>query len=364
MRRVLIVLLTIGTLFIATHASAAASNKLVLAFYYPWYDQSIWNDPKVPDRPPDRYTSTDANVLTRQIAQAKGANIDAFVSAWYGPSTQFNQTETNLRTLLALAGQKSFSVGVLVETAGPFFHSAGDVQNALASLLATHAKQSAYLKWNGKPVIFFWAQNQYSRATWQSIRAQVDPNHSTMWIAEGFDMSLLGIFDGDYLYNIAWTNDVGTTEQQWASRVRGAGGLWIGTVMPGWDDTRLVERGGRYARAREGGAWYQRAWAGAASANPDWIVITSWNEFVENTYVEPSANFGAQYLDLTRALASSWKASTPFIAPQPVAQSALTATPTKVPSATPTRVTPTPTPRVQSRPVTCSTTMWEFCLVR
>jgi len=358
--RVLAILLAITSLFVTTRASVAASNKLVLAFYYPWYDQNIWNDPKVLDRPPDRYTSTDANVTARQIEQAKSANIDAFVSAWYGPSTQFNQTETNLRALLNLATQKSFGIGVLFETAGPFFHNAGDVQSAIASLLATHAKQPSYLKWNGKPVVFFWAQNQYSRATWQSIRAQVDPNHSTIWIAEGFDMSLLGVFDGGYLYNIAWAGDVGATEQQWASRVRAAGGQWVGTVMPGWDDIRLVERGGRYARSREGGAWYARTWAGAASTNPDWIVITSWNEFVENTYIEPSANYGAQYLDLTRAIAASWKAN----APQPVAQSAVTAAPTKAP--TPTRVPPTATPTRLAllHPVECSSVVWEFCFVR
>ena len=34
------------------------------------------------------------------------------------------------------------------------------------------------------------------------------------------------------------------------------GRLWVGTVMPGWDDTRIVERAGRYRRGRHGGAWY------------------------------------------------------------------------------------------------------------
>ena len=135
--------------------------------------------------------------------------------------------------------------------------------------------------------------------------------------------------------------------------------------MPGWDDTRLVERAGRYARSRDGGAWYGRTWAGAASTNPDWIVITSWNEFVENTYVEPSANLCTQYLDLTRALASAWKACASAPAPQPVAQAVQTATPTRAPAATPTR-TPARAALVSrpARPVECSTTVWEFCLTR
>ncbi len=374
MLRGLAVLLAVATLFASAPSGAAAAGRLVLAFYYPWYDHNTWNDPKVPDHPPERYTSTDPNVMARQIDQAKGANIDAFVSAWYGPSTQFNQTETNLSTLLSLAGQKGFSAGVQFETSGPFFGGAGDVQNALSALLSTHARSPAYLRWNGKPVIFFWAQNRYSRATWQSIRAQVDPNHASLWIAEGFDMSLQGVFDGGYLYNIAWAGDVGATEQQWAGRVRGAGGQWVGTVMPGWDDTRLVERAGRYARSREGGAWYARTWSGAASANPDWIVITSWNEFVENTYVEPSANMGTQYLDLMRALAAGWKAGGPVSAPQPVSQSVAPAAPAvPAPASVPTRTPPQPAPlrlpaavawAVPARPLECSDSFREFCLVR
>jgi len=363
--RVLAVLFAISILLASARAGGAAANRLVLAFYYPWYDQHTWTDPNVPDHPPDRYNSTDPTVMARQIDQAKGANIDAFVSAWYGPSTQFNQTETNLRSLLALAQRKGFSAAVLFETAGPFFHSAGDVQNALTVLLSTHAASPAYLRWNGKPVIFFWAQGQYSRATWQSIRAQVDPNHNSLWIAERFDMSLQGISGGDYLYNIAWAGAVGATEQQWASRVRSAGGQWVGTVMPGWDDTRLVERAGRYARSRDGGAWYGRSWTGAASSNPDWIVITSWNEFVENTYVEPSANLGTQYLDLTRSLASAWKAGAPAPpVPQPVSQAVQPPTPTRAPTATPTRTPRAAAVSLVARPVECSTTIWEFCLTR
>ena len=300
--------------FLPFVSKAVAPSKPVLAFYYPWYDQNTWNDPVVIDYPLDRYNSSDPAVMTRQIRQAKGANIDAFVSAWYGPTVQFNQTETNLRTLLTLAEQQNFSMAVQFETTGPFFATQDDVKNALSYLLSVHATNSAYLKWKGKPVIFFWAQSSVPRpsgqsalATWQAIRSQVDPNHNTIWLAEGFDMSLLGVFDGDYLYNIAWSNDVGATERQWAANVRAKGAMWVGTVMPGWDDTRLTERPNRFKRERQNGVWYQQTWSGAASANPEWIVITSWNEFVENTYIEPSVNYGAQYLDLTRALAGNWK---------------------------------------------------------
>jgi hypothetical protein len=351
----------------------SADSRLVLAFYYPWFDQNTWNDRAVPDHPPDRYRSSDESVMARQIDQARGANIDAFVSAWYGPQAANNQTESNLRALLALSQPRSFAVGALVETAGPFFRSSDDVRVALAYLLGTHATKPSYLRWHGKPVIFFWAPGavprpagQSAAAAWQAIRAQVDPGHNSLWIADGFDMGLLSVFDGGYLYNIAWADDSGALARQWAGRVRAGGRLWVGTVMPGWDDTRIVERGGRFRRDRQGGAWYASTWAGAASANPDLIVITSWNEFVENTYVEPSAQFGAQYLDLTRSLAAAWKVSAPVNPSDPAPMAAAfrprpTPTPAPVP---PGPVAAEPAPVESANTSECSDSISALCFTR
>lgn len=365
LKQILLGLLCVIVLAIFNHQpSSAASTRLVLAFYYPWYDQTLWNDPVVADRSPERYASSNPATMARQIEQAKGAQIDAFVSAWYGPTTQNNQTETNLHTLLAQSQAKAFKIAVLFETNGPFFHSVDTVKQALASWQTTHAQHPAYLRWNGKPVLFFWAQNRWSAAIWQTIRNQVDPQRNSLWIAEGTDLSYQGVFDGHHLYNIAWSNDVGATQRQWAQRVRAKGTLWVGTVMPGWDDTRLVERAGRYKRDRQNGAWYQQTWAGAASADPDWIVITSWNEFVENTYIEPSANYGAQYLDLTRALAGAWKAGAP--APRPAAIQ-----PASVPAPAPRVASAAPTPKpvmiertANPRVIECSINVIVLCLMR
>jgi hypothetical protein len=184
----------------------------------------------------------------------------------------------------------------------------------------------------------------------------VDPNHNAIWIAEGTDLSYLGVFDGQQLYNVAWSNDLAATQRQWAQRVRARGALWVGTAMPGWDDTRLLERSGRYQRDRQNGAWYQQSWAAATATNPDWIVITSWNEFVENTHIEPSANYGSRYLDLTRTLAGAWKGVVPA---QPAAQSVTVA------RATPTK-TPPPALSVLplERALVCSNTVIAYCLLR
>ncbi|MGB3905510.1 MAG: glycoside hydrolase family 99-like domain-containing protein [Anaerolineae bacterium] len=38
----------------------------------------------------------------------------------------------------------------------------------------------------------------------------------------------------------------------------------------------------------------------ALHSDPDWIFITTWNEWWEHTYIEPSESYGDQYLEITR----------------------------------------------------------------
>ena len=50
----------------------------------------------------------------------------------------------------------------------------------------------------------------------------------------------------------------------------------------------------------------------AVPANdPDWVVVTTWNDWGEQTMVEPSQQYGDLYLDLTRDSISRWKRGGP-----------------------------------------------------
>lgn len=340
---------------------AQAPERLVLAFYYNWFDENSWAANRVPDVPAQPYVSRDRAVMGRQIDQAKSAGIDAFVVSWYGPRVENNQTETNLRMLLDEAAARGFRVAVDVEVAGPFFGGAGDVQGALATLLATHAQHPAYLRSDGKPVIFFWRQQRFNLGTWQGIRNAVDPNHGSVWIEEGVDVSPLSVFDGHHLYSVTWNpqTDMAATARKFATRTRaqaaklGAPKVYVATVMPGYDD-RKTGRGNAFAVGREDGAYYTRSWQAAINAAPDWIIITSFNEFPEGTYIEPSQAYGTKYLDLTAQWSAAFRGSAPPpAAPQPTAAPQLTPAPPSTeaapaPTATiapkPTKAPPTATP--------------------
>ena len=65
------------------------------------------------------------------------------------------------------------------------------------------------------------------------------------------------------------------------------------TVIPGYDDTKIRKPG--LAASRQDGQTYAVLWEEAIRAQPDRVLITSWNEWHEGSEIEPSWEDGDQY---------------------------------------------------------------------
>ena len=94
----------------------------------------------------------------------------------------------------------------------------------------------------------------------------------------------------------------------WASKAQAVAPdkLWIPPVSPGCNDA--AARPTTCARDRDGGAYYQATWDGALASNPSWAVIVStFNEWMESTQIEPSVQYGDQYLQITRQNADQFR---------------------------------------------------------
>src|SRR3990172_8500892 len=97
---VLVALMVFSGLPLSVHAQAPTTpERPALALYYPWFDEGSWDSGLMVDQPAERYWSGDPNTIRRQVAEAKAAGLDGFVSAYFGPAGN-NPTEANLQQLL------------------------------------------------------------------------------------------------------------------------------------------------------------------------------------------------------------------------------------------------------------------------
>jgi hypothetical protein len=300
----------------ASARETGPGERLVVAHYYAWWDMNVWRRGETPDYPAQLYASADRVAMARQVDQAVAAGIDVFNLAWLGPQ---NPTDANFQQMLPIAAERGLAMTVGVEMDSPFMTSRATLRDAIRYAIDRYGYEDGYLRYEGRPVLMFWrvagiplSGERNAVAAWRSLRDEVDPNHETLWIAEGDRFEFLEVFDGIYPYSIAWSRNVASTLASYGNRTRaqaaalGTPKLWVATVMPGYDDT-TTGRADAFTRDRRNGDFYEETWNAAVASRADWISITTWNEWVEGSHIEPSRAYGPYYLELTRDYAGAWK---------------------------------------------------------
>lgn len=297
--------------------------RKVLAFYYGWYgnpdisgrwfhwegvdpaQKAIASSTHYPKL--GAYDSNDPKVLEQHCRWARLAGIEGFIFSWWGKE---RPEEKPLPRLLETAAPHRLQVCLYYEEVP----EPGNPQSVLSDweyLLKRYGSHPAYLKVSGKPVIFVYsrAMGQLSLIQWaivlETIARRFPPGVCA--IADSLSKSASRIFDGIHTYNTVGALAGKPVKQipqiveehfreafQFAStfqRIRCA------TLIPGYDDTKIRKPG--IVAQRYEGQLYRAQWEAVWNLNPDWVLITSFNEWHEGSEIEPSVEYGDRYLTLT-----------------------------------------------------------------
>ena len=297
-------------------------EPLVLAHYFAWYDGAGWRDCNISggDVPLEPYDSDDSAAIAYHLQLAREAGLNGFTLHWFAPG---DRTDRNFSILLDQSRGTDFTSTVVFSHhiwPGLVAPNAQTIANALSYLLNEYGAHPNFLRAEGKPVIFFTdvyrttaASSQPPPEFWTTVRDLVDPGRESLWIAEGLDPAYLTVFDGLYVFKISHAAQPTDYQKnpRWAEQVRawaeetGQPKLWIGTISPGWDDLRSDCRpdvrvpNTPHRLGRANGDTYEATFQAALAGKPDWLIVSSFNEWVEGTYIEPSERYGDAYLNQT-----------------------------------------------------------------
>jgi hypothetical protein len=282
--------------------TSAPGHPLVLAHYYIWFDRASWNRAKRDYPLAGRYSSDDASIMRLQIKEAKSAGIDGFIVSWKNTPL----LNSRLRTLISVARIERFKLAITYQ--GLTFDRVNLPANRVAADLDVFLHDFA-----GSPVFRIFAKPLLMLTgtpgmTTKDIETITNGRRHKLTIL-ATEKNVAGytriapLVDGDLYY---WSSVNPKTYRNFAAKlaamgeaVRAHNGIWIAPAAPGFD-ARMV--GGKSVVARADGATLRTEWSAAVTSLPDAIGIISWNEYSENTHIEPSRRYGDTYIDQLRAL--------------------------------------------------------------
>ncbi len=291
--------------------------KQVLAFYYGWYGAG---EHKTLDDAPDMplggpYDSLDPAVIARHVAEAREAGLTGLIASWWG---QGDRTDQQLPHLLDAAAGLHVSAyieqGTTPETLG----------RDILYLYRTCGSHAAWLKLDGRPVIFLYDRVLQTLGIdgWQKARALVEAAApgALAFVATGNGPKQIAerapYFDGLHIYDMPfYLAEKHMFDWLWRLEfyhnwVKAQNGLHVttATVMAGYNDSKI---GGRPPPRpivdRRNGQTFRDLWSAAISADPDWLLIVSFNEWHEGSEIEPSQQNGDRELKTCAGMSAKFR---------------------------------------------------------
>ncbi|MCB0657510.1 MAG: glycoside hydrolase family 99-like domain-containing protein [Saprospiraceae bacterium] len=340
-------------------------------YYYPWYqpelDHHLWPGAYAryfmePPQPPflGHYSSASTSVINQHFDWMEQAGIDFIVSSWWGPDSREDVVlkenivppirQRNLKFAVyyesAILGLKNGRIE-FNEVNSPYF------KEHFSYLADTYFHEPNYLTIEGKPVVFLYLEHIYAgnyQQTITEVRQELSAQGIELFLIG--DMNLYGVADVDHLKpmdgaspyiplqgvpagkypdDVDFLNRLAKANASRQEELMALNKLYIPDVYPGFNN-RELEGGFVFPRQLAKEELPTSVFKNAIKVSRPYIdsehnmiMITSWNEWHEDTEIEPTIEtittntdnsnsgmaytggynyqgFGGIFLDLTRAL--------------------------------------------------------------
>jgi phospholipase C len=282
----------------APAARAAERPDPLFAYYYIWFNGPSWDRAKTDYPVLGRYTSDDRGVMRQHVAWAKRAGIDGFIVSWKSTPV----LNRRLERLAGVAASEHFKLLVIYQGLD-FYREPLPAARVARDLdwFRTHLAGRTAFRAFRKPLVIWSGTWRFSRRDVGSVTRPL--RDGLLILASERNVAgyrrLAGLVDGDAYY---WASVNPRTYPDQAGKLRELGravhtrgGIWIPSAAPGFD-ARLV--GGTSVVQRRGGDTLREELDAATGSDPDALGLISWNEFSENTHIEPSVRHGSRYLNV------------------------------------------------------------------
>lgn len=311
-------------------AAGASTERQVLAFYNPgygtpgvsgewrqWYPAGVGaaspgaaeeTSPGTAHRPDELYDSHDPATLERHLKMAEASGIDALIADWTANGDFHDVTLTRLlhvaekssdRTQLA-AHYRRLEPATIRQAVADLRHIAGH-----------HGASSRYLKVDSRPVIFVHrdALQQLPPQDWERVIEYVNEKYPAVLLADSSEAVHAGIFGGLYRSDVAELAasglDLGRIEGTLVHNARLQEKIACAAVAPGFQPAPTTRAA--LTLERRQGETYRAFWEAAMEADPDWVLVDSFNDWFRGTEIEPSRELGETWLNLTREMAERFR---------------------------------------------------------
>ena len=317
-------------------------RPLLMAHYMPWYQtpsvSGIWGwhwtmehfQPSKQDENGRReiasyvmpltgpYDSSDDALLEYQILLMKLSGIDGVIVDWYGIEDFWdygviNGSTNKLFTYIEKAGLqfaicyedqtiKHMVSNKHLKTNDIYSHG----QDVMRYLQETWFNKDPYLKVAGKPVLFIFGPQYFASATdWETLFSVLDTYPAFITLDKHTESAGLSSFPWPPM----WASQAGVlSEERLESYLSGfykKAENWdyvVTGAFPGFKD--IYEDAGmasetRYLDPRDGETFNYTLQL-AIDQKPDVIQLITWNDYGETTSIEPTEEFGYQYLEMVQ----------------------------------------------------------------